>query len=747
MNKNLLHGLCSAVLILLSIAVNAQIPNAPQLKSVMPLPSGIKKSSSILSPELGNLSDSLAPHLQAVKTTKPLFFNSGLNKYLQIKGDKVVVDITVKGDNNNKRALAELEKMGFRSTGTFGRVLSGTIPIKALSSLEATTNIRFAKPAYKPLHQSIPFNTSAFKEARDRMTRPVVTQGDTALRAYIGREKYHVNGKGVKVGIISDSYNNLGTADIGVANGELPGPGNPYNFTTPVEILQDLDGGGTDEGRGMAEIIHDVAPGADLAFYTAFLGEASFAQGIQDLAAAGCKVINDDVQYFDEPFFQDGIVAQSVDIAKQKGVTYFSAAGNHGSQSYESNYRPSNYFPFGPDYGEAHNFSAPQNDPIYFQPYSLPTYGTFIASFQWDQPYYSAGGDKGCQSDFDIYLLDINGNIVAAATTNNIASGDPVEILGYFNGTTNNIFFLVIVKYTGSDVARLKYVNFGAQSFLTTFPEIPGRRSPTLVGHAKAAGAIATAAAPFYTTPAYGINPPVVEGFSAVGGVPNYFDKKGNRISPLIRQKPEVTSIDGGNTSFFPPASLFGANQDIPEDTDTFPNFFGTSAAAPHAAGVAALMIEAHKLGPITPDQIKAALISNTVDMDNIKIPGFQTGFDFNTGYGLILADAAIGAVAQSMAGGRVMTDETIDAKTIDKLNTAEVYPNPSTTSFRVYLSLAKSQNVNLELYSSDGKKIFEKISQASGIVDIDATHYKRGLYILKVKQGEFTKTFKLIKQ
>ena len=91
-----------------------------------------------------------------------------------------------------------------------------------------------------------------------------------------------------------------------------------------------------DEGRAMLQIVHAVAPGASLAFYTAEDSEADFATGIGALAAAGATVIADDVAYFDEPFFQDGIVAQAVDAVEAKGVAYFSAAGNDGTLSYEN---------------------------------------------------------------------------------------------------------------------------------------------------------------------------------------------------------------------------------------------------------------------------------------------------------------------------------------------------------------------------------------------------------------------------
>ena len=90
------------------------------------------------------------------------------------------------------------------------------------------------------------------------------SQGDHALRADVARSTFGLDGSGVKVGVLSNSYNCQGGADADKASGDLP---------ASVEVIQDeTDLGcasGTDEGRAMLQIVHDVAPGADLAFATA----------------------------------------------------------------------------------------------------------------------------------------------------------------------------------------------------------------------------------------------------------------------------------------------------------------------------------------------------------------------------------------------------------------------------------------------------------------------------------------------
>ncbi|MCU0353295.1 MAG: hypothetical protein MUD08_06075 [Cytophagales bacterium] len=477
MNKNLLNRIYRFALLLgllYPATLRAQVVGDPQLAApaAQPLPS---KSSSKVSSDLVELQNDY----QAAGRRRS--GRSGFepeNSLLQVVGDRVVIDAVARGDVQALRA--ELERRGMTVTAVYGRVVSGLMPITSIREMESVGGLQFASPAYRPAT-----NIGA-----------VTSQGDSSMRGGIARRRFGVDGLGNKIGVMSNSYNLLGGADAGVRSGDLPGPGNPNGYTTPVQVLREFPGTLTqaiDEGRGMAELVHDVAPGAQMAFRTAFLGQADFAQGITELANAGCNIIVDDVIYFAEPFFQDGIIAQSVDAAQARGVTYLSSAGNQARASYESEYRPSTVEFLGAGNGTAHNFSAPGAAPRYNQPVFIPRGGQAIFSFQWDDSFFSATG-VGAQSDLDIYLLDSLGTVVAGSAANNLLSGEPVEIFGYTNNTPRQTFFLVILKFAGPDPRRLKYINFGSGAFFLTNPAIPGILSSTLVGHANAAGAIATGA-------------------------------------------------------------------------------------------------------------------------------------------------------------------------------------------------------------------------------------------------------------
>jgi hypothetical protein len=167
------------------------------------------------------------------------------------------------------------------------------------------------------------------------------------MRSNFVRSRFGLDGEGVKIGVLSDSYNARVGAQHDIDEGDLPGVksnGQPNENSTPVQVVQDLVNDVKDEGRAMLQIVNDVVPKAKLAFTTGFLTAGHFANGIQalaspDLPGGRCDILVDDITYITEPFLRDGIIAQTVDNVVSQGVTYFTSAGNFGERSYEKNFQ------------------------------------------------------------------------------------------------------------------------------------------------------------------------------------------------------------------------------------------------------------------------------------------------------------------------------------------------------------------------------------------------------------------------
>jgi hypothetical protein len=539
------------------------------------------------------LASAAAQHADAV--ARGLVFRSA-NHFLPMGSDWVVIDAVAAGD---PRALeADFRGLGAQHVGVSGRIVSARLPISVIPLLESLSNLRFAQPAYSATSVGL-----------------VTSQGDRAMHADVARATLGLSGAGVTVGVLSDSFNCRGGAATDVATGDL----------SPVTVFQDEPGcsSGTDEGRAMLQIVHDVAPGASLSFATAFAGMASFAANIRALAAAGARVIVDDVIYFNEPMFQDGVIAQAVDSVTATGVVYFSAAGNYARQSYDHSFIPGSSFPvgvFGPNFlgGIAHDFGGGN----VFQRMTVPPGTSLLLTLQWDSPFFSVGG-TGTTNDVDVYIFNAAASqILRAATTNNIASGDPVEFLSFANSGASAVDVnIMIVAAAGPNPGRIKYVLAGGNSVVIQAATSSG----TIYGHANAQGAAAVGAAFYGQTPAFGVNPPILETFSSGGTTPILFSTAGTRLgTPDSRaNKPLIVAPDGGDTTFF--------GTDI--DGSGFPNFFGTSAAAPHAGAVAALILQVAPT--MTPGQVLMALQNTALDMGT-------PGLDNDSGFGLIQADAAL---------------------------------------------------------------------------------------------------------
>jgi hypothetical protein len=598
------------------------------------------------------------------------------------QGPMVLVDAVTRGDPQQLKT--RLVTLGMRGASVFSNDVGGWLPVSQLSAAAGSAEVN-------AIRASMP---------RSR-TGAVTSQGDFAQRSDIIRTTYPtITGAGVKVGILSDSFNcyavyaangvpatgnqgyayysNLGAtylADyaIDVSTGDLPASvdvlAEPYTDSPPDAVSSTgdcMDYGApeylpfTDEGRAIAQIVYDVSPGAGLSFYTADNSEADFANGIVALATAGAKVEVDDIGYYDEPFYQDGLLAQAVDQVEAQGVAYFSAAGNDGSASYE-NTAPSfaTVSNSGQTAGEhLLNFDTSGATTSTSLPITIPVLypGQFVAIIvEWDQPYITGSpGSPGASSQLNLcyagstggaIITDNDGN-AASCTGLNTLGQDPVQLLMIGNPANSSSsttqtqlsFTLGLANGTpapGRIILSLESDNFGSiDSFATN--------SPTIQGHPGAVGAMAVGAAFFAQTPLCGTSPAVLESFSSQGGAPILFDTSGNRLSaPILRAKPDIVGPDGINTTFFGyPLSDSGQSDTSSvgqcQNNSSYPSYFGTSAAAPHVAAIAALLRQANST--LTPAQIYSVLRSSASPMG-------ATTPNYFSGWGFVQADMALTAV------------------------------------------------------------------------------------------------------
>jgi hypothetical protein len=482
----------------------------------------------------------------------------------------------------------------------------------------------------------------------------VISEGDAQLRAGEARkipDPLEYDGTGITVGILSDSFDQASgvatDAAEDVESGDLPGANTCANKASVDPIgPPDEKPEPSDEGRAMAQIVHDLAPGAQIKFATAFNSETSFAANIRALAAAGAKVIVDDVFWPAEPFFQDGPIAVAVkEVVEDDKVAYFSAAGNDNLIDTEGNDIASWETPGYRDAGSCPPAvqalsGANASHCLDFNPGPAidKTFGikvkagkTLAVDLQWDEPWF------GVDTDLDAFLLNSTGSLIPGSESveDNI-NGVPVEVLEWTNtsGSTKTVQF-VVNRFSGSS-PRLKFalLQNGDGVSATEYPRSSGEDvvGPTIFGHSGSASAISVAAVSS-TTKSF------PERYSSRGPTRHDFepvvdDTAATQLgSPEILSKPDLTATDCARTTFF---SFF-------DDDEFFPTpgwyFCGTSAAAPHAAAVAALMRQAEPASG--PEEVREALIGGAA-------PTFSPQYGpCDIGAGLV---DAVGAVEEALA-------------------------------------------------------------------------------------------------
>ncbi|MEJ7914486.1 MAG: S8 family serine peptidase, partial [Chitinophagaceae bacterium] len=534
---------------------------------------------------------------------------------------KVMIEVVSKTayDNALKAQLMALGMTDTVNNGPHTFVISGFFPINKLGQLNTNTRIQYVKPLYPAISNA----------------GQVTTQGDSTMRSNSVRARFGLDGSGVKIGVVSDSYNSKLVAQNDVDQGDLPGiksNGQSNQNQEPVQVLVDLQQRGSDEGRAMLQIVHDVAPKSKLAFRTGFLTAGDFAKGIQDLASPNlpggrCDVIVDDITYITEPFLRDGVVAQTVDQVVSQGVTYFSSAGNFGIKSHEAVFNGVTNTSLIPSPGQIYKFGG--NSADIYQTVKLKP-GSYTIVLQWNDEFHSLGSVDGVKTDMDLYLVGSNGFTLFGFNRSNLF-GDPFEVCPFTVTEETNVK-LMVARASGTGNVRFKFIIFRGEANIQDYQT----GSSSIVGHPNANGAIAVGAMLYKNFPSVTPVWPGVASFSSRGGTS--ITQISGTLPP--RNKPDIIGPNGVNTTVNFGGPAFN-------DGDPYPNFFGTSAAAPHVAAVGALLIQGRKKfnlqTTVTPAEIRQQLISSAGRFS--YLPG---NFSFEGGYGYAQADSAIAQIANA---------------------------------------------------------------------------------------------------
>ena len=509
--------------------------------------------------------------------------------------------------------LERIRELGGRVLSSFEhyRAIRAEMPLSEVEALAAHDAVRSIRTADKAVTRKRPRKLAPdilidVLEAGSR-----TTQGDVAHRANTARTTHGVDGTGIGIGVLSDGVGSLAARQ---ATGDLP---------ARVTVLPGQLGEG-DEGTAMLEIVHDLAPGAELYFATAFGGQARFAANIEALCEAGADIIVDDVYNFFEAPFQDDIIAQGVNAAVADGCFYFSAGGNAGNKNdgtagvWEGDFAAGsplvlNSVTVGTQHdfggGVTHNRITEDSD-----------YGYVL---WWADPL------EGSANDYDLFMLDENANVLRSSTRIQDGTRDPYEYISSGEDDHTDAR-LVIVQVSGAADRYLRLDTLEGQLAVST--------AGSLFGHSAAESAIAVAAV-------------AVQSAGGTGGV---FDgtesvRTSNSDGPRrIFFEPDGTPITAGNFSSTGGKLLrkpdLAAATCVRTTTPGFSIFCGVSSAAPHAAAIGALVLEGAE-GPnsLTQAQLLTAMTGASLDIE-------ASGVDRDSGAGIVMAPGAVDAVDVAVA-------------------------------------------------------------------------------------------------
>src|SRR5581483_2092196 len=567
--------------------------------------------------------------------------------------------------------VSQIEAAGatIEITDEGARRIQARVPVTQLNAVAQIPSVTSIRPPTYARHRTGNFTT----------------EGDSILRADAARADYAVDGTNVRVGVISDGLKGvfatgcttcggvdsgpISTADLPAAVGTRNASGVLTASTGAIigrsfQANNDLEGlppagsacgfaGAGAEGTALLEIVHDLAPGAKLAFANADT-DLAFSQAVNFLAASN-DVVLDDIGFYGEPYDGTSAVSRNTAAALNNGSypirTYVTSVGNDADEHYYGSYADSgvdgstiNGIANG---GHLHLFqrTGDTTDALGLgsQPYNviqLPANGEVAIFLSWDDPF------GGSRNNYDLYLVrQSSGAVVASSRTVQNGGQDPVESIDYVNTGAADFFRIVVQNVNNAAQPktlnlfsfepecasagpavlappRHERLNFNTPTHSVSAQSDAGGSPVSALSVGAICSASASAAGNFSP------NAPDESCLDTSHGTPEFFSSRGPTIDGRV--KPDLMAIDG--------VSISGSG--------SFPApFFGTSAASPHVGAIAALVLQAapcllsrttSTIDPVTARTTLRGTLTGTASALSSTVP------DNTFGAGLIDAHTAV---------------------------------------------------------------------------------------------------------
>jgi len=508
------------------------------------------------------------------------------------------IQVYIELTSANQQNIKQLQALGvvLEIEDTKHNRVQARVPQNSLSQLESVPFVRFIRLPNYAVHN----------------TGSVDTQGDTILEATKARAQLHIDGTGVRVGVISDGINGIfatgcttcqGVAGGPISTGDLPQSTGTRNSSGVLNSASggitgrsfqsngDLEGlpsgtcgfaGAGAEGTALLEIVYDIAPGAKL-FFDNSGTDMEFNQAVNDLAGKA-DVVMDDINFFGLPYDGTSVVSQNTASALNNSSNpirgYFTAVGNNARQHYLGLYQDSGVdgTKLGLPAGHLHLFQANSTTsdvqglgPTTTDRVILPINGEVVVVLTWDDPFGASS------NNYDLYFINESTGKVAASSTD-IQNGtqDPVEFFDYTNKTGAQSNFDIVIQNVNNQAQPKHLSLFLFQPECALAGPLPIAPAHTEIHNYNTVSSSVAAEADAGGSPVSVVSVGAIAANDPGNQDIEYFSSNGPTLDGRI--KPDVTGIDG--------VSITGAGK--------FENpFYGTSAATPHAAGIAALLLQA----------------------------------------------------------------------------------------------------------------------------------------------------------